>query len=38
MPRMFVFDPTEVGVYHCINRCMLREEQKAILQQYINAA
>ena len=24
MPRMFVFDPTEVGIYHCINRCVRR--------------
>ena len=24
IPRMFVFDPTEVGVYHCINRCVRR--------------
>ena len=22
IPRMFVFDPTEVDVYHCINRCV----------------
>ena len=24
IPRKFVFDPTEVGVYHCINRCVRR--------------
>ena len=24
IPRKFVFDPTEVGVYHCINRCLRR--------------
>ena len=23
-PRKFVFDPAEVGVYHCINRCVRR--------------
>jgi REP element-mobilizing transposase RayT len=24
LPRQFVFDPLEVGVYHCINRCVRR--------------
>ena len=24
IPRKFVFDATEVGVYHCINRCVRR--------------
>ena len=24
LPRKFVFDPTAVGVYHCINRCVRR--------------
>ena len=24
IPRKFVFDPTEVGVYHCVNRCVRR--------------
>ena len=24
LPRKFVFDPTEVGIYHCINRCVHR--------------
>ena len=23
-PRKFVFDPAEVGIYHCINRCVRR--------------
>ena len=23
-PRKFVFDPAEVGVYHCVNRCVRR--------------
>ncbi len=24
LPRRFIFDPTEVGIYHCINRCVRR--------------
>jgi len=24
LPRQFLFDPLEVGVYHCINRCVRR--------------
>jgi REP element-mobilizing transposase RayT len=24
LPRKFVFEPQEVGVYHCINRCVRR--------------
>jgi hypothetical protein len=24
IPRKFVFDPAEVGIYHCINRCVRR--------------
>jgi REP element-mobilizing transposase RayT len=24
LPRKFVFEPHEVGVYHCINRCVRR--------------
>jgi hypothetical protein len=23
-PRKFLFDPAEVGVYHCVNRCVRR--------------
>jgi hypothetical protein len=23
-PRKFLFDPEEVGVYHCVNRCVRR--------------
>lgn len=24
IPRKFVFDPSEVGIYHCVNRCVRR--------------
>jgi REP element-mobilizing transposase RayT len=24
IPRLMLFDPAEVGVYHCINRCVRR--------------
>ncbi len=24
IPRKLLFDPAEVGVYHCINRCVRR--------------
>ena len=24
IPRKFLFDPAEVGIYHCINRCVRR--------------